>query len=79
MKLLPLVIEQRFDIDLAMHITSVEIGDDVSLYSTRQYQTPEGPDGIYLALTHAIAVTRRVVAQYEENVQPKKKPRKRKQ
>jgi hypothetical protein len=66
MKLLPCEIYQNTDPKTGMHITDVRVADDVLVFSEKTFETPDGPAGIYLALTHVIAVTRREAHKYTD-------------
>lgn len=70
--LLPCTISQEFDPEEQMFVTDVTIEDAVHLYSEKTYYTPDGPAGIYLALTHVLAVSAREALRWTDTTPPSK-------
>jgi len=64
-KCLPCDIEVRITGDDLTYETTIWVADDFQTWSTKTFKTTRAQDGIYLALAHLIATTRRVVASFE--------------
>lgn len=57
---LPFEIDSQIDPTTEKRLTTVRVMDSVVLYSEKSYITDDAASGIYMALVHAIAVTRQV-------------------
>lgn len=68
--LLPCTITQEYDSEEQMFVTDVTIQDAVHIFSEKTYYTPDGMAGLYLALTHVLAVSTREALRWTDTKKP---------